>query len=274
MSAPTDRIYDLAGMGSLRHTLRMIGFGLAAGLGAVIVLSDGPAPPDTEIGMASVTVSADNSARVVENVVYRQDVTRIGDVVVVDGSPVDPIGDPTVAAVWEIVDSTWPDDQRAVLRQVSVIEEAERGLVGVVHPSSAGGWILSLDSADLNDPDLLRETIVHELAHVVTLGPEVFTFGDGPCDGESIRLGCAHDGSVLADFVATFWPTGEAGPTDDHVNAYASTAPHEDLAETFTSMVWGWTPSGVVIDAKVEMLAADPDLVALAVDLRALLDAG
>ncbi|MEM9467282.1 MAG: hypothetical protein AAGA90_18050 [Actinomycetota bacterium] len=259
-------------MRSSRRSLRMTGFGLAALLGAFIVMSEGPAEPATEIGAASVTVSGD-SARVVENVVYRQDVTRLGDVVVVDGAPAAPITDPTVAAVWAIVDSTWPTSQRGELRQLSVIEEDERGLVGVVHPSVAGGWILSLDAADLGDPDLLRETIVHELAHVVTLGPAVFTFGDVACGGESIGLGCAHDGTVLADFVAAFWADREAGPADEYVNDYAASAPHEDLAETFTSMVWGWTPSGEVIDAKVAMLAADPGLVDLAVEIRALLDA-
>ena len=259
-------------MQSFRHALRVLGFGLSALLGAYIVMSGGPTGPATEIGAAAVTVSGD-TARVVENVVYRQDVTRIGDVVVVSGRPAEPISDPTVAAVWEIVDSTWPASLRDSLRQLSVIEEADRGLVGVVHPSSSGGWILSLDAADLGDPALLRETIVHELAHVVTLGPDVFAFGDVACEGEAIDLGCAYAGTVLADFVAAFWPDREAGPVHEYVNAYASTAPHEDLAETFTSMVWGWTPDGAVIDAKVEMLGRDPDLVALAVELRALLDA-
>ena len=259
-------------MRSFRQLLRLTGLGLTALLGAFIVLPDGAAQPATEIGAASVTVSAD-SARVVENVVYRQDVTRLGDVLVVDGEPTGPITDPTVSAVWEIVDSTWPDSLRNTLRQLSVIEEDQRGLVGVVHPSAAGGWILSLDAADLNDPTLLRETIVHELAHVVPLGPDVFTFGDGSCDGEAISLGCAHEGSVLAEFVSEFWPDREAGPVDEYVNAYAGTAPHEDLAETFTSMVWGWTPAGDVIDAKVELIGADPGLVNLAIEVRELLDA-
>lgn len=250
----------------------MTGFGLAALLGAYVVMSDGSAEPATEIGTASVTVSGE-TARVVENVVYRQDVTRVGDVVVVDGEPAAPITDPTVAAVWEIVDTTWPEGQRDALRQLSVISEETRSLVGVVHPSSAGGWILSLDAADLDDPVLLQETIVHELAHIVTLSPDVFTFGDGVCGGEQIPLGCAHDGTVLADFIATFWATGEPGPAHEFVNAYAASAAHEDLAETFTSMVWGWTPSGEVIDAKVDLIASDPGLVELAIDVRELLDA-
>ncbi len=258
-------------MDSARHLLRLAGFAAAVLLGGVIVLSDDAADPATDIGVASVTVSGE-TARVVENVVYRQDVARLGDVLVVDGSPAEPIADPTIAAVWEIVDETWPASLRSDLRQLSVIDEEPRSLVGVVHPSSAGGWILSLDAADLPDRALLEETIVHELAHVVTLDAAVFTFGDEPCDGETIGLGCAHDGSVLAEFVAAFWPDGTRGADHEYVNDYAGSAPHEDLAETFTSMVWGWTPDGEVIDAKTDLIAADAALATLATDLRALLD--
>ena len=86
-------------------------------------------------------------------------------------------------------------------------------------------------------------------------------------------LGCAHDGSVLAEFVATFWPDRTRGANHEYVNDYAGSAPHEDLAETFTSMVWGWTPAGEVIAAKTELIAADPGLAALAIELRAILDA-
>ncbi|MCH1434621.1 MAG: hypothetical protein L7U56_03040 [Acidimicrobiales bacterium] len=257
-------------MRSLCYPLRIVGFAAAALLGGIMLLAD-RSELATDIGAASVTVSGE-TARVVENVVYRQDVTRLGDVLLVDGQPAEPITEPTVAAMWEIVAATWPVDHRARLRQLSVIEERPRNLVGVVHPSSVGGWVLSLDAADLADRALIEETIVHELAHVLTLDPSVFTFGDGGCGGERIELGCAHAGSVLADFTAAFWPDRTRGDDAEYVNDYAGSAPHEDLAETFTSMVWGWTPAGEVIDAKTAMLAADPGLAALATELRVLLD--
>ena len=104
----------------------------------------------------------------------------------------------------------------------------------------------------------IEETIVHELAHVLTLDPSVFTFGDGGCGGERIEPGCAHRRfGALAEFTAAFRPDRTRGDDADYVNDYAGSAPHEDLAETFTSMVWGWTPIGEVIDAKTAMLAAD-----------------
>lgn len=266
-AAPT---LDMTRMRVTRRHLRLTGFGLAAFLGAFIVTADETAI-DTQVGTAGVAVG-DDTARAVERVVYRQDVTRLGDVVLVDGEPLAEITDDRVAAVWDIVDATWPDEFRGALRQLSVIEEAERGLVGVVHPSATGGWILSLDAADLDDRRLLEETIVHELSHVVTLNRDDFAFGDGPCDGERIELGCARAGTVLARFAAAFWPDGDPGEhTGDFVNDYAASAAHEDLAETFTSMVLGWTPTGEVVDAKVALIESDPELAALAAQLRAIL---
>ncbi|MEM9520092.1 MAG: hypothetical protein AAGA37_12280 [Actinomycetota bacterium] len=260
-------------MTSSVRLLRRAGLCLAALCGAYLVMPGGTAEvPATQIGTAQVAIGGD-TARVVENVSYRQDVTRIGDVVVVDGQPTAAITDDRVASMWAIVDAVWPAEHRSKLRQLSVIEEDARGLVGVVHPSAVGGWILSLDAADLGDPALLEETIVHELAHVVTLDSSVFTFGDdGTCPGEQISLGCAHDGSVLAEFTARFWADRERGADHEYVNDYAGTAPHEDLAETFTAMVWGWTPAGETIADKVDVIAADPGLARLATDLRALLD--
>ncbi|MEZ5246626.1 MAG: hypothetical protein R2707_16120 [Acidimicrobiales bacterium] len=250
---------------------RITALSAAVGIAAAVNLAapwDDGAPP-TLIGTAGVALG-DDTARIVERVNYRQDVERIGDVVIIDGRPRDELAG-ELAAVWEIVDGIWPQEQRAVLAQLSVVRESPRGLVGVVHPSATGGWILSLDVADLADRALIEETIVHELSHVVTLDREVFTFGevDG-CTGTAIELGCAAPGSVLAAFADRFWSGDTAGvDAADFVNDYASTSAHEDLAETFTAWVLDWPVDGVVIDAKMDMLAADPELSALADALRA-----
>lgn len=249
---------------------RLTGLAGAVGIAAVVNIAQPWADeaPATELGTAGVELGND-TARVVERVNYRQDVERIGDVVVVDGAPsADLNGD--LLAMWEIVDATWPVAQRDDLAQLSVVREESRGLVGVVHPSSTGGWILSLDLADLDDRALIEETIVHELSHVVTLGPDVFTFGEvDDCSGAAIALGCSEADSILAEFADRFWPGDVASPSEgDFVNAYASTAAHEDLAETFTAWVLGWPIEGAVIEAKIEMLSADAELAPLADDMR------
>jgi hypothetical protein len=244
---------------------------LVVALGASLVAYSAGAfsaqAPVTRVGDASVALG-DDTARAVERVAYRQDVVRIGDVVVVDGVPRQPISDPDIERMWQIVDSIWPDSLDAELRQLSVIEEEPRGLVGVVHPAAGGGWILSLDLADIDDHELVVETIVHELSHVVTLGVDVFTFGAGDCGGARIALGCARAGSVLSEFAETFWPGDVASDSaTDHVNEYAMTAAHEDLSETFTAWVFGWPLGGATVAAKVEVMAADPELANLAAEL-------
>jgi len=250
-----------------RITALSAAVGIVAAVNIAAPWDDGT--PGTQVGTAGIALG-DDTARIVERVNYRQDIERVGDVIVIDGRPSDELTG-ELAAVWEIVDGIWPADQRTALAQLSVVREEPRGLVGVVHPSATGGWILSLDVADLEDRALIEETIVHELSHVVTLDREVFTFGDADdCPGTEIELGCAAPGSVLAVFADRFWPGDvAAGVDDDFVNAYASTSAHEDLAETFTAWVLGWPLEGAVIDAKIEILAADSELAALAASLRA-----
>jgi hypothetical protein len=266
----------------ITRRLRITGLSIAVGIAAYVNVTDPfvNEPPETRVGTAGV-VLGDDTARIVERVNYRQDVERVGDVVIVDGRPRDELsGD--LAAIWEIVDATWPDSQRDELAQVSVVREEPRGLVGVVHPSVSGGWILSLDVADLSDRALIEETIVHELSHAVTLDDDVFRFGDDTgCRGVTMSLGCADDGTILARFAARFWSDGADGATptsapdpSGFVNDYASSAPHEDLAETFTAWVLGWPVDGATIEAKIEMLAADPELAGLAGELRDRLGGG
>jgi len=193
-------------------------------------------------------------------------------VVVENGAPSSPIDSSEVAAAWEIVDATWPASRRRDLIQLSVIRERDYGLVGVVHSVADGGWILSIDAADLERPEIVVETVVHELVHVVTLAPVRFEFGDpGRCDGLRIELGCASTGSGLARFADRFWPDGV--PADDSedafVTAYARSGPHEDLAETFTAWVFEWPTAGVAAE-KVRFLEQDEELSDLRDDLLAI----
>lgn len=222
------------------------------------------------IGDAQVAVGR-VSARVVEQVAYREGVKRVADVVIVDGEPQTILDNPDVAAAWDLVDSVWPASLRGELGQLSVIDEGPRGLVGVVHRSSIGGWILSIDRADLSDRRLVQETIIHEIAHVVTLAPDVFSFDTAAaCDGVSITVGCAFPGTLMAGYAQRFWPGGVSDASvDSLVDAYAATGPHEDLAETFTAWVAGWPDLSTAARSRVDMLAADPRMSGLAAEIRA-----
>ena len=232
----------------------------------VYAMTGRDATPTTRVGSASLTVSAD-TARMVERVSYNDAVERVGDVVIEAGQPVSAIDQPEVALAWAMVDEVWPASRRAELVQLSVIREGSLGLVGVVHAATGGGWILSIDAADLDRRDIVIETIVHELAHVVTLSPDRFSFSDdGDCDGARIELGCARGNSILARFHDEFWDVDRSidEMADSFVTSYASSAVHEDLAETFTAWVFDWPVSrSSLVAEKIAFLRADEDLAAL-----------
>lgn len=262
----------LSTLGSAMQTVREAGLSAVAAATMVVGALAVSTPEErahTRIGSASVMIG-DDTARVVERVDYSKPVERLGDVLLSGGAPDAAIVDLEVAAVWEAVDRIWPASRRSELIQLSVIREGPAGLVGVVHRSSTGGWILSIDAADMAEPAVVAETIVHELAHVVTLGPDQFRFGNGDCDGVAIELGCAQRDSVIARYASRFRAGSGLDPEPgEFVNDYAASAVHEDVAETFTAWVFDWPVEGPVIDEKLRFLAGEPGLTALRAELSA-----
>jgi len=236
-----------------------------------VVLSASASAPDssTAIGDARVDLGS-RPARVVEQVDYRDGVTRVADLMVGNGQPLGDLDNLDLAAAWDIADSVWPPSLWADLDQISVIDEGPRGLVGVVHRSASGGWILSLDRSDFGDRELVEETIIHEIAHMATLGPDQFSFDlETGCDGEQISVGCAAPGTFMARWAQRFWPGGVVdSELSELVDPYAATGPQEDLAETFTAWVAGWPVESVSVEARIEMLASDPMMSALAMEIR------
>ena len=92
-------------MGVNSRFLRITGLSVAVAVAAFVVVANALADPPrtTRVGDASVALG-DDTGRSVEQVAYRQDVVRVGDVVVVDGAPRTPLSDPDVVAMWEIVE--------------------------------------------------------------------------------------------------------------------------------------------------------------------------
>lgn len=199
-------------------------------------------------------------------------------------------------------------------RRVGVFEIASDGtgpgtFAAYVAPLDGDGdsWVLAVDPADAaENPEYYHETLVHELAHVFTLGAgrvelatTTATLGDrtAACGGPAVGLGCAAQDSLLAAFVDRFWTAEDIAAADSMefgtagfeqqllgvyardrsrwVSPYAASAPEEDIAETFVALVMGQRQtSGSVAEQKVEMLRADAELFALADRIRAALRDG
>lgn len=215
---------------------------------------------------------------------------------------------PAHDALWEewtsLVPAYWA-------RRVAVFEIASDGtgngtFAAYVSPLDERGdrWLLAVDPADAaEDPEYYHETLVHELAHILTLGAGVrsggpfATLGEAgaACGGPAVRHGCLAPESLLARFTAQFWTSEDvaaadrihaAGPTgmrdvavaryrerhDAFVGPYALTDPAEDIAETIVALAFGRRqPRGSTAEAKVEMLRQDPEVFALVDRIRATL---
>lgn len=166
-------------------------------------------------------------------------------------------------------------------------------------------WLLAVDPSDaVERPEHYHQTLVHELAHILTLGDGARTTDQGPFGslaearaacGTAVRHGCLAADSLMARFTEQFWTaedlaaadrihaTGPAGLQDAaiaryrqrssaFVSPYAVTDPAEDIAETVTALAFGERqPPGSTAEAKVDFLRQDPELIALVDRVRATL---
>lgn len=231
--------------------------------------------PTIDIGRPAVEMAPE-----VESVRYDDSLVSVADYVVDDSAPstvtgADPA--PTHAQLWQLVADIWPADYLGRVRQFSIVREHPYDVVAVVHQSQrdTDQWILTIDEADATNVAVLTDTMVHELAHLITLDDDSFVFGSQKaCAGVSIPLGCAAAGSIMADWVSRFWPDPAATPEIDSsafVTNYAASAPHEDFAETFMVWVRGTAAHDdtTVTGDKLAFLDSIPALVEIRDELRA-----
>lgn len=223
------------------------------------------------------------------------------------------VRDGVAAADEALYDELWAEWSSMVppywTRRVARFEIASDGPGGIaaaVQRLDAAGdrWLLSVDPVDaVERRDAYVHTLVHELAHIVTLGAgrvevdaqpaATLVEQAGRCDGPPVFEGCAAAGTVLAAFSTAFWDLDEVGGPDGvatvgeredaivarylaapdrYVSAYAASGPTEDIAETFTALALDLPqPRGSVAAAKIDLLRADAELFSLADRIRATL---
>lgn len=211
-------------------------------------------------------------------------------------------------ALWrewqELVPAYWA-------RRVEVFEiasdngsAAQNTFAAYVSQGDATGqrWLLAVDPMDAAErPDHYHLTLVHELAHILTLSDGAVGTGSGPfssleqataaCDGPALMYGCLDSSSLLHAYVERFWSAEDrvaadaaqasgdwvgfaaqrfTDVDDRFVSPYATTSPEEDVAETIEAIVRGQRfPSGSVVAAKADFLRGDPELYAVIDRVRA-----
>lgn len=169
--------------------------------------------------------------------------------------------------------------------------------------SDPARWALSVDIADSEDRHYLIYTIIHEVAHLLTLGPDqvrpsllLFEYPDddhiyyaeaGACPDYFPGEGCSLPDSYLNTFFTQFWADiheewqvinlieedaayYEAlndfyyAYRDRFMTGYAATNPEEDIAESFSLFILSPRPMGESIaEEKILFFYRYPELVSL-----------
>ncbi|MFJ4037847.1 NADH:ubiquinone oxidoreductase subunit 4 (chain M) [Microbacterium sp. NPDC090007] len=115
-------------------------------------------------------------------------------------------------------------------------------------------WVFAANLAFADDPRLLLTTLVHEYAHLLSLGVDDVDRDAETCDTEWSGAGCLSADADLQVFADRFWAVYDDAPARDNVDAdvaaefyaaheadfvsdYAATNASEDFAETFATFV-------------------------------------
>lgn len=208
---------------------------------------------------------------------------------VTDGE-LEPAASGLTAEVWEtFVRVATPEVAASIITEYRVGDAPDSDTLAYVYQSgNPDYWILADNLATSTNRTDLIGTLVHEYAHILTLGVDQVTPHYASCDTLILDEGCADPGSAIDQFEARFWePYGDAAPAvdnsdsdvaydfylaheDDFVDDYAATNAVEDIAETFmTWVVQDDTAGTSAVADKFAFLATYPELVEVRDRIRA-----
>ena len=207
--------------------------------------------------------------------------------------------------IWDYFTTLIPVEARSSLAEYSVVTDGEGNVLAAVTQTlyDPALWGLEVDIRDSSDKLNLTYTLIHEFAHLLTLGPEQVTPSEAVFnnpDDDNIYFeeasacpdyfpgeGCSQPDSYINAFFNGFWADiyeewqdinliedDEAyyealddfyyTYADRFVTDYAVTNPEEDIAETFTFFVLSPRPSGdTIAEEKILFFYDYPELVRL-----------
>jgi hypothetical protein len=251
----------------VRNVLRIVA------LGAVVSLLGSLRTVEVDIGTAVTAVHPrSGAARTAEAVHYDDAGLELLAVHRVVDDRLDGGASPAHLHLWALVVETLPTPARQQIRQLNVVTDGPARTLAMVHRSTTerDAWILSIDPAESDE--VMERTLVHELAHLYTLGADDLTSSRTNCRGELLEIGCARSGSLLAGYAERFWagrPEPAPGHASEFVTEYAMESAHEDLAETFLFWVYDEQPASAVIAAKYDWFEGHEVFVAARAEIRA-----
>jgi hypothetical protein len=207
--------------------------------------------------------------------------------------------------IWDYFTTLIPVEARNSLAEYSIVTDGEGNALAAVAQTlyDPALWGLEVDIRDSNDKLNLTYTLIHEYAHLLTLGPDqvtpsaaVFNNPDdddiyfeeaSACPDYFPGEGCSQPNSYINAFFNGFWADiyeewqdvnliedddAYYEALDDFyytyedrfVTDYAATNPEEDIAEAFTFFVLSPHPGGdTVAEEKILFFYDYPELVQL-----------
>ena len=212
-------------------------------------------------------------------------------------------------AIWNYFATLIPLQERSALAEYSIVTDGEGNLLAAVAQTSYDPilWELEVDIRDSGDRYNLTYTLIHEYAHLLTLGPDqvipsvavfkhphdddIFYAEASSCPDYFPGEGCSKSDSYINVFFNRFWTDIHdewqdinlienddkyysamqdfyAKYKDRFVTEYASTNPEEDIAEAFAFFVLSPRPDGKgIAEEKILFFYAYPELVQLREDI-------
>lgn len=211
----------------------------------------------------------------------------------------------TQQEIWSDFTAMIPASQRSSLAEYSVVTDGEGNMLAAVAQTlyDPALWGLEVDIRDASDKLNLTYTLIHEYAHLLTLGPEQVTPSEAVFnnpDNDTIYYdevnacpdyfpgeGCSRSDSYINAYFNRFWSdiyeewqdinlieNNDAyyealddfyyNYEDRFVTDYAVTNPEEDIAESFTFFVLSPRPNGdTPAEEKILFFYEYPELVQL-----------
>ena len=207
--------------------------------------------------------------------------------------------------LWQYFASLIPLENRSSLAEFSVMTDGQDNVLAAVAQTYDDPklWGLEVDIADSQDYYYLSYTLVHEFAHLLTLGSDqvppseaIFNSPDdndiylnevAACPNFFPGEGCSNSDSYINQYYSQFWLSiyDEWNDInleenddlyyerlddfyykyqDEFLTDYAATHPAEDIAESFSFFVFSEMPAGdTVAEQKILFFYNYPELVAL-----------
>ncbi|MXS74774.1 hypothetical protein CSIV_04560 [Microbacterium sp. CSI-V] len=167
-----------------------------------------------------------------------------------------PTPDGRSSRVWsELLRVTTPEFAASMITGYETGDDPDSDMLAyVASADDPTKWVFAANLAYADDRDLLMTTLIHEYAHMLSLGADDTDPSAVECATEWAGAGCLLPGSDLQRFADRFWAGYADAPARDNVDAdvawefyqaheddfvsdYAATNVSEDFAETFTAYV-------------------------------------